>query len=429
MLVAFVSVSVVAGVACGSGTEEQPVDMTAFVGARIIDGTGSEPIEDGVLLVRDGRIEAVGAAGKVDVPSGAEEVDLGGRTIVPGLINAHGHVGGTRGLQGGQYSEENVLRQLGLYARYGVTAVNSLGGDQQEAIAVRRAQGSPELDRARLYFAGGVVTGDTREEARQMVASNAAMEPDFIKIRVDDNLGTADKMSPEVYGAAIDEAHHRGLRVASHLFYLDDAKGLLRAGTDFVAHSVRDQAVDDELIELFHETGVCYCPTLTREISTFVYEDTPEFFDDPFFLKEAGPEVIEQLKDSELQQEYRERPSTPRYKEALRVAQANLKTLADAEVKIAFGTDSGPPARFQGYFEHMELELMAESGLTPMQILVAATGDAAACLGVDEIGTLEGGKLADFIVLIDDPLEEIRNMRSIESVWIAGNRVPDRDEY
>jgi imidazolonepropionase-like amidohydrolase len=409
-------------VTAGCGTESS---VRAFVGGRIIDGTDAPAIDDGVLVVRDGRIEAVGPAGSVDVPDGAERVDVSGKTIIPGLINAHGHVGGTRGLESGHYTEENLLRQLRLYARYGVTTVNSLGGDAEAGIQLRDAQDTPSLDRARLFAAGGVVVGDTPEEALRMVDQNAALSVDFIKIRVDDNLGTTSKMAPDVYQAVIESAHEKELRVASHVFYLDDAKSVLRAGADFVAHSVRDQDVDDEVISLLRERDVCYSPTLTREVSTFVYEEVPDFFGDPFFLKEADPQVLEQLKDPERQQNVRDSESAQAYKQTLQVASRNLKRLADSGVTIAMGTDTGPPARFQGYFEHMELVLMAEAGLTSMQIIKSATGDAAACLGFTDLGTLEAGKWADLVVLDEDPLVDIRNTQSIESVWIAGNRVPE----
>jgi imidazolonepropionase-like amidohydrolase len=216
------------------------------------------------------------------------------------------------------------------------------------------------------------------------------------------------------------------LRVASHLYYLEDAKALLRAGTDFVAHSVRDQPVDDELIGLFAERDVCYSPTLTREVSTFVYESTPDFFDDVFFLREVDPDVLDQLRDPERQEGVRNSRSAQAYKQALEVALGNLKPLVDGGVQLALGTDAGPPARFQGYFEHMEMSLMAQAGLTPMQILVSATGDAAQCLGLDDVGTLEPGRWADFVVLTANPLADINNTRSIESVWIAGNQVPGR---
>ena len=125
----------------------------------------------------------------------------------------------------------------------------SLGGEQAPAFAARDAQNAPTLDRARIYVAGDVIDRhDAGSSARQTVATVAAQKPDVIKIRVDDNLGTTTKMTPEVYRAVIDEAHRRGLRVAAHIFYLDDAKDLLRAGVDVIAHSVRDEDIDDEFI-------------------------------------------------------------------------------------------------------------------------------------------------------------------------------------
>lgn len=413
-------------IACGEADKratKTSENIKVFVGVRIIDGTGKSSIEDGILIIRAGRISQVGMQSNIEIPEGAEIIDLKSMTLMPGIINTHGHVGNTLGLESGHYSEENILDHLNLYARYGVTTVVSLGGDGKEAAILRDQQDTTTLDRARIYIAGAVVTGDSPEEAINVVNDNVALGVDFIKIRVDDNLGTTEKMSEEIYGSVIAKAHELGLPLASHLYYLEDAKSLLQAGSDLIAHSVRDQLVDSALIALFKAKNVCYCPTLTREVSTFVYEDTPEFFDDPFFLREADPQVIEQLKDPERQQRVKESQSAQTYKLALETAKQNLKILADAGIQIAFGTDSGPPARFQGYFEHLEMELMAEAGLNPMQIIVSATGDAANCMGFKDLGTLEVGKWADFIVLKKNPLDDIKNSRSIESVWIAGNRI------
>jgi imidazolonepropionase-like amidohydrolase len=396
--------------------------VTAFTGLRLVDGTDRPPVDNATLVVRDGRIVSAGA--KVDVPAGARTASLAGKTVMPGLVNAHGHVGDTEGLQGGRYSADNVMRDLRLYAAYGVTTVVSLGGDQAPAFAARDSQRTPSLDRARIFAAGPVLAPKTPEEARKLVAEDQAMKVDIVKIRVDDNLGTTPKMPPEVYRAVIDEAHKRGLRVAVHLFYLADAKSALDAGADFIAHSIRDAEVDDAVIAALKKRDVCYCPTLMREVSTFVYESTPAFFSDPFFLKHADPQVVAALEEPARQDAMRKSPSAQRYKTALEVAERNLKKLSDAGVTIAMGTDTGPPARFQGYFEQMELELMAKSGLTPRQVLAASTRDAARCMKLDrELGTLEPGKWADFVVLDADPLADILNTRKIDSVWIAGNRV------
>lgn len=413
---------------CAGPPPEPEEGLYAFVGASVIDGTGNPPIEDAVLIVRDGRIEDVGPKEALPPPATANLVDVSGKTIIPGLINAHGHVGQTNGLESGPdvYSKDNVLAQLQLYARYGVTTVVSLGGDGPEAIELRDEQDTKELDRARIYAAGAVVVGRTPAAVTKMIDDNAAMKVDWIKIRVDDNLGTSRKMRPNVYQAVIEHAHRKGIRVAAHLYYLDDAKGLLDKEVDFIVHSVRDQEVDQELIDALLSSEVCLCPTLTREVSTFIYESEPDFFTDPFFLKETDPDVIEQLKDPERQKTIQQSKSAQQYKKALQVASENLKKLADAGVTIAFGTDTGPPARFQGYFEHMELDLMVKAGLTPMQAIMAATGQAADCLKLHRVGTLTRGKWADMIVLNEDPLEDIKNTKSVDSVYIAGNKVPGK---
>jgi imidazolonepropionase-like amidohydrolase len=233
-------------------------------------------------------------------------------------------------------------------------------------------------------------------------------------------------MAPEIYRAVIDEAHRRGLRVAAHVFYLADAKALLDAGVDLIAHSVRDREIDAATIAALKAKNVCVCPTLMREVSTFVYESTPPFFSDPAFLKHAHEGQVARFRDPAEQEAMRKSATAQRYKVALEVASRNLKALADAGVPIAMGTDSGTglPGRFVGYFEWMELDLMAKAGLTPPQILAAATRDAARCLKVDtDLGSLEPGKLADFVVLDADPLASISNIRKVHSIWIAGKRI------
>ena len=408
-----------------SSTSSANEGSIAFVGARIIDGTMAAPIEDGVVVITDGRIRTVGPRSAVTLPAGAQIIDVAGKTIMPGLINAHGHVGGTLGLESGHYNTDNLLRQLGLYARYGVTTVNSLGGDEEQGFALRNEQFDQSLERARIYVAGSVVVGDSEVEIRAEVNRNADMGANFIKVRIDDELGTAEKMPRNIFDALVDQAHIRRLPVAAHLFYLDDAKYILNSGADLVAHSVRDLPVDDKFIDLINAKGVCYIPTLTREVSTFVYESEPEFFSDPYFLKEAEPAILEQLKSPERQTRMQNSRAAAGYKIALEVAMANVKALNDGGVRIAMGTDTGPPARFQGYFEHMEMQMMVDAGMSPIEAIRASTGVAADCMGMGDIGTLEPGKWGDLLVLDANPAEDIANSKTIASVWIAGNRVPD----
>jgi imidazolonepropionase-like amidohydrolase len=376
----------------------------------LIDGTDRAPVPNATIIVRDGRIVAAGAAGSVAIPNGAQRVSLAGKTVIPGIINAHGHV--------------TDPKDLRTYAAYGITTVFSLGGEPASVFAARAEQNTAALDRARVFVAGPVLAPNTPDEARTQVAEVAAQKVDIVKIRVDDNLGTTPKMTPEVYRAVIDEAHKRGFRVATHLFYLADAKSLLSAGSDFVAHSIRDADVDAEVIAALKQRGVCVSPTLMREVSTFVYESTPAFFADTFFRTHANAEWVATLEEPARQQAMRTSKSAQQYKVALEVAKRNLKRLSDAGVPIAMGTDTGPVGRFQGYFELMELEMMVSAGLTPRQALVAATRDAAKCMHLDrELGTVEPGKWADFVVLDANPLTDISNVRRIGSVWIAGNRL------
>lgn len=404
-------------------------DATAFIGGRVIDGTG-RTLDDAVVVVRGDRIVAVGARAATPVPAGATRIDIAGKTIMPGLVNAHGHVGDTVGLRADRqgYTRENLIRQLRSYAQYGVTTVYSLGDDQEEGFKVRDEQAAGPIDRSRLFLAGPVINGDTADAARALTDKVADMKPDLLKIRVDDNLGTGRKMPEAAWRAVIARAHERNLRLAAHLFYLSDAKALLSAGADFIAHSVRDRPVDAELVAALKARDVCYCPTLMREVSTFIYDETPPWVDDPFFLAGVDASIAKQLSNPERHAQMRASPGWKlgqQYKAGLEVAKRNLKTLVDQGVRIAFGTDTGPPGRFQGFFEHLELEMMVEAGMTPMQALVSATGDAARCHRRNgELGTIENGAMADLVVLSANPLDDIRNTRRIDSVWIGGRRLP-----
>jgi imidazolonepropionase-like amidohydrolase len=398
---------------------------TALVGARVIDGKGGM-IDRATIIVRDGKIAAIGQATSVQVPEGSQRIDVGGATIIPGLVNAHGHLTAANGMRNDPagYTRDGLLRQLKTYAQYGVTTVFSLGDDQDAAFQLRNEQSSGALDRARVFLAGPVINAATAVDARSMTDKVVAMKPDLLKLRIDDNLGSSKKMPEEAWRATITRAEELKLPVATHIFYLADAKAALVAGADVIAHSVRDVPVDADFTRELKARNGCYTPTLMREVSTFVYGSTPPWVRDPFFLKGAGSAIADELSDPSRQAQVQASGAYKqglRYKDALEVAKRNLKTLSDAGVRIAMGTDTGPAGRWQGFFEHLELEMMVEAGMTPMQVLVASTGEAARCHGrAGQFGSIEMGASADLLVLDANPLEDIRNTRRIRSVWITG---------
>ena len=413
------------GMLAAAGAVPRPVlaqaPAVALTGARVIDGTGRPPIEAATVLIVDGRIQALGAASDVTVPADATRVDASGKTIIPGFVNAHAHLNdGDPALP----LYDQVLAQLRLYADYGVTTIHTLGDDGVESVRVRDEQARRQrLDRARLYVSGPNVVAETADEARRSINQVADMRVNIIKTRLN---ARPDDMTPAVYGALIDQAHQRDLRVAAHLIDLDDAKGLLAAGMDVVAHSVRDQDVDAELISELIRLDVGYIPTLTRCLSVFLYESTPAFFEDPFFLRggDAYRADMAEIRDPATHARVRDSEQAQITKRMLEQAKRNLKLLTDGGVTIAMGTDSGTSlGRWQGYFEHVELELMVEAGMTPMQALVAATRNSARVMRLDDLGTLEPDKWADLVVLDANPLDDIRNTRQIDSVWIAGQRL------
>lgn len=418
-------------------------ETLAIKNVRLIDGTGDPELANATLLIVDGRVRAVGA--KVVVPKEAVVIDGSGKTVIPGLINLHGHVGLVKGMSQARenYTRENVLDQLRRYARYGVTSVVSLGTDFAPILAVRAEQRAGKLDGARVYTAGrgftvnggypAVLAGmkgiplevGSPEEARAEVDKLAAQKVDVVKIWVDDHLGRHEKVPPPIYAAIIDQAHKNKLKVMAHIFKLSDARGLIDAGLDGMAHSVRDTDIDDDLAARAKKRGTFVVATLSREASTFVYADAPRWLDEPFFFKGQPADAVATVRSHEYRGRVMADPDYPKLRGFLTQAQRNLKKLYDSGVKIAFGSDSGPPARFQGWGEHWELQLMVEAGLTPMQALVAATRSSAEAFGIARhFGTLEPGKHADFILLEANPLDDIRNTRKIDSVWISGRKVP-----
>ena len=386
---------------------QAPAGVTAFEGARVIVGDGRAPIENATIVVTGNRFTAVGRAADVRVPAGAARVNLAGKTVMPGILDTHNHLSQTR---------EMLIDDLKRRAYYGVTSAQSMGQDTTNiSFQIREETNAGKIPgAARFFTAGRGMTGPepgrtmaphwltTVAEARAAVREEAAKKVDIIKIWVDDRMGTVKKLTPELYTAVIDEAHKNGVRTIAHIYTLEDHKGVLRAGVDALAHGVRDKDIDDEYLAIVKQhPNLVLGPNMPeRGVPT-----------DLAWLRESIPAADWQ----KLQAANTNKAEANAF---WSIQARNLAKMNAAGVKIVVGTDGNTP-----YAPHIEMEDMVAAGMTPMQVITAATRNGAQFLRLSDVGTIEANKSADFIVLDANPLDNITNTRKISSVYLRGAQV------
>lgn len=420
-----------------------------FSGGRLILGDGSS-IDDGALLVRGGTIERVGSADEVVAPADAEVIDVTGKTVIPALIDAHAHLGYECYTEWGAdcYGRDNLIDNLEHYAYYGFGAVFSAGTDPDDlALELQRDQEAGLVGGARFLFAAGMAppgqgpnnaflehaleverrTGmtllrgvATPEQARAAVREIAAKGIHWVKIWVDDRGGTQEKLQPTLYRAITDEARGAGLQVVVHQQSAQDMPGLLDAGVTGFLHGRIGPELGAALAARIHDEGAYVVPNLG------LGELRRERVADDAFLRETLPdEVVARLMEGYGARVVGGGPPSAAAEARERDLHEGFMRLVDAGVDIVLGTDAGAvPDHFYGYSGHRELEIFVRLGMTPMQALVAATSRPAERLGLRDMGTLAAGKRADLVILADNPLDDIRNTRAIERVYLRGQEIP-----
>lgn len=413
-------------------------NVKAIVGAVLIDGTGGSPISDSVVLVAGSRIQATGSRVNVPIPAGSEKINGAGKFLTPGLIDLHVHLGtrGGPGFNQADYTRKRIEQNLNAYLYFGATSVRSVGTERDTGFAVRKAERDGLLETTRLFTAGRgftapgghpsqevgdiVIQTDNPDEARRQVDALAAQQVDAIKIWVDDLHGKAPKIKPAVTDAILEQARKYKIPVTAHIYSLSDTQALVSAGASGFLHMVRDtEEIPQTFMARLRSLQIVFAPTLVRQELAWLYREHPELLDDPDVARSVEPSVIAAVRNAAQTSQ----PS-PVGRREFEIAMRNTKRLASAGVPIGVGSDGGSQMDFPGLMTHREMSLLAEAGLSPMEIIVAATRAGAQALGkLDELGTIERGRRADLLLLSANPLEDVRNLRKIDRIMLKGQWV------
>jgi len=434
--------------ACAAAPGQPATKATlAIRNATVIDGTGAAPLKDMTILIDGDRIVAMGPTAATVIASGARVIDAAGKTVMPGLISNHSHVGIVAGVKSSpdNYNRAHILGQLQQFEALGITTVTSLGLNGPLFYQLRgelhagTAPGSDLFgaDRgigveagappANIVSIGGdqIYRPSNPDEARTAVREMAARRTDLVKVWLDDfGKSLPIKVAPGTYAAIVDEAHKNNLRVAAHIHDMDDAKAILGVGGDILAHGVRDKPVDAEFIRVMKERKAWYIATLALDDANFIYAERPELVSDPVLSRWMNPAVKALISDPAWRARVMASPAAQSAKRDLAMNKANLLAVHKAGIPIGFGSDSGVGLRIPGLAEHRELTLMVEAGLTPLESIAIATSNAARLLKLEDRGVLRAGMLADLVVLDASPLDDIGNTLKINSVVHRGRVVP-----
>jgi imidazolonepropionase-like amidohydrolase len=426
--------------------QQQPIILH---NASLVDGTGATARPHVDITLHKGYIQSVRPA-FTKPPKKVEVVDCTGKTVIPALISAHSHLGillNNADPSPNAYTTENVTAALNQFERYGVTTIVSLGLNRDLVYELRDQQHDGKLGGATILTAGrgiGVPNGApglnvapdqiyrpaSPDEARKDVDELAGRHADLVKLWLDSGHGKIPAMEPGVYAAVIDEAHKHHLKAAAHVYTLADARSLVNANIDILAHSVRDQPVDTAFAQSLIQHKIWYIPTLVLDEAFYVYAASPEVMQSDFFKQAAGPQLLAKLQMSDYAEKTLAAAQTEQAKKDHAIAMQNLKTLYDAGVSVAFGTDSGAVmGRIPGFSEHRELEDLVAAGLTPLQAITIATGQNGQLIHELNpklnVGLIKSDYSADIIILSADPLMDIRNTRHIDAVYHHGELVPN----